>query len=315
MRTKLCIMSLAIGCVLLLSSCVTPNVGLNKLYPPDRTFAPGELSTLIVAYPFVADSVDDEKIENVGDYDSVIELPPGEHKLTTHMDTRGMKIEGLTESYKISDSGTLRFMAKPGWIHIIRLARDKGSYGENDPNAIISVMTGGPHPFHTPDGSVISFEFQKMKTLAKVTTGQAQKDYRISARHIFYSWDATHLAFFSGGQKWVLVRDGIEKEGYKSLSTICPQWSIDGEHFAFVIYEGLKTFVIVDGKRIGPYKSLLSDAAFFFDLDGKLTYGVKLEDGWYMVRGDENIKMAGEREVYEAIEKRWTEYSQAMIFY
>ncbi len=310
MSYKWLFQSLTAGCLVLATGCVAPSVTLNKMYPQNRQYAPKELATLVVAPPMEIDSLDGQKIQEVGDYSTVIKMLPGEHTIDFHVDTSASSDRLLGSGKTIMTSGSVagRFQAQPGWLHVLRIDRTIEAYGHGKARGTI---TSGINPLRTEDGHMINVDLEKWKINAQ--KGAIRKEYELYPSEIYYSPDGRHLAFWTRDRKRYYVRDGVEEQTISAMHQIGAVWSLDGSHFAYGVVEGLnKLYIILDGKRLGPYNIIVLGTEFFFDQEGRLIYGVSQDDGWYMMRGQEAIKMAGETDVHQAIEKAWEDNRKAL---
>ena len=301
---------LMVGCLVMATGCFGPSTALNRMYPQNRQYAPEELATLVVAHPMKIDLLDGQKIQEVGNYSTVIKMLPGAHTIVCHVDTAATWVDraaGSGKTVMTSGRGTRRFQAQPGWLHVLRIDRSIGAYGYRKAR---STITSGINPLRTEDGHMISVDLEKEKI--NVHKGKERREYELYPSEIYYSPDGRHLAFWTRDRKRYYVRDGVEEQPIRAMHKIGAVWSLDGAHFAYGVVEGWKAYIMLDGERLGPYKSIALGTEFFFDQKGRLIYGVKKDDGWYMMRGREAIKMAGEIDVQQAIRKEWGDYRKAL---
>jgi hypothetical protein len=303
-RIRLLLYSSFLVILLLLNSCWTLDVGVNKFYPEDREYAPREIATLIVAYPLKPISFDGKEVKEVGGSNTMIEMLPGDHTIVTFADTRTSQME--EGYYEFSGSVTNRFRAQAGWFYFLSI---DCIYCEQ----FITFIRGGPHPFKTGAGHLITIDIRN--GIIFVEKGGVKTQYSVPLSCIYYSPDSRHLAFKTKKDKWMVVRDGIEEESFDE-SYVGIAWSMDGKHFAHRVgnecgFLGCNEYyVIMDGKRLGPYKR--TRGKFFFDTRGRIIYGAEQDDGWYFMRGREAVKMDNEYEVDVAIDDAYAEYLKAL---
>jgi len=301
MRARRFFWIVLILCSVLFAACSSAKFAYNKMYPQDRAYAPGELATLCVVYPLKIDSLDGIKVEKVGGKHTVIELLPGDHEVEHHIFEAESRFDANLkrqsgESVMESGKKTVTINTQPGWFHILRI------YAINKyQSSFMRVFERGPNPFRTPQGYLITFDLREQMII--VEKGQERRSYPLDPRYVFYSLDNHHLAFITElkGKK-IAVRDGIEGEPFNADYKAQAAWSIDGQHFAYAGVIGRHQCVVVDNQQRGPYKDMLyTSCPFFFDLEGRLIYGIQTQDGWYMMRGEGAIKMHDDAAVREAI--------------
>jgi hypothetical protein len=103
------------------------------------------------------------------------------------------------------------------------------------------------------------------------------------------------------------VRDGVESEHFGALYDSGVAWSRDSKHFACTIYDALilgpwPNCAVLDSVRQRRYDLVSLSVLPFFTADGTLCYGAKKNRDWYLVRGDQERKMASYEEVAQALQ-------------
>ena len=129
-------------------------------------------------------------------------------------------------------------------------------------------------PLFSPDGQHYAYKVKEAKKSFIVTDGKEMKRYdRVD--NIAVSPDNIQIAYIAlEGWKWFVVINGVEgkhyfqygkthttedlnfgvdSEGIEDIEKIGPVFSPDGSHLAYVANEGMKRFVVIDGKEQKQY--------------------------------------------------------------
>ena len=135
-------------------------------------------------------------------------------------------------------------------------------------------------PLLNPNGKQYAYWAINDKKSYVVIDGKKSKPYE-AVNSLKYSTDGKHLLYDVKQQgKYLIVLDGIENESYDEIHSYA--LSPDGSRLAYAIklYSGntdeFTAYVVIDGKKEGPYEQVMV-RSLQFSPDGKdLIYGVQL---------------------------------------
>ncbi len=99
--------------------------------------------------------------------------------------------------------------------------------------------------------------------------------------------DSKQLIFTAKkGNKWFLVKDGIEGPAYDIVSY--PAYSPDSKHICYLVQQDMKAFMVRDGKRGSPYEQVM--IPIYSPDSSRLSYIAKKEGKWVMVLDEKDSR-------------------------
>lgn len=136
-----------------------------------------------------------------------------------------------------------------------------------------------------PQGKRVAYAVRKGGKSAVWIEGKESKWYdRVDYSSLTFSPDGSRVAFAANSKTGAkVVLDGVEGLSFSEVSHLV--FNADGSRFAYVGRLGLKHWLVLDGKKLGPYDDVLGNT-FTFSPDGKRYACVVMRRGNYNVLSD-----------------------------
>ena len=136
-----------------------------------------------------------------------------------------------------------------------------------------------------PQGKRVAYAVRKAGKSAVSIDGRESKWYdRVDYNSLTFSPDGSRVAFAANSKAGAkVVLDGIEGPSFSEVSHLV--FNTDGSRFAYVGRLGLKHWLVLDGKKLGPYDDVLGNT-FTFSPNGKRYACVVMRRGNYNVLSD-----------------------------
>ena len=136
-----------------------------------------------------------------------------------------------------------------------------------------------------PQGKRGAYAVRKGGKSAVSIDGRESKWYdRVDYSSLMFSPDGSRVAFAANGKAGAkVVLDGVEGPSFSEVSHLV--FNADGSRLAYVGRLGLKHWLVLDGKKLGPYDDVLGNT-FTFSPNGKRYACVVMRRGNYNVLSD-----------------------------
>ena len=149
-------------------------------------------------------------------------------------------------------------------------------------------------PIINSDGSHLSY-WAVISNRTYVISDKLKSRSYDTVNSIVLSDNGNHCAYSANREgKCVVVLDNVESETHDLSHTLT--FSADGSRFAYAMEksighkEGFKQFIVVDGKRIGPYETVVEGAIKFSSDNKDFVFKAEIHDEFFIVKNDHEGK-------------------------